>query len=46
MPDEVLDSCIVSYYCRIYDAKGAYRIVTFVQSDLVCVHNVCTYVTV
>ena len=48
MPDGILESCTLSYYSRIYDAKGADRMPTLVQSDqcsvalLVCVHNVCT----
>ena len=46
MLDEVLDSCTVSYFSRIYDANGADRMVTLLQSDLVCVHIVCTYLTV
>ena len=33
MPEEILESCTVSYYSRIYSAKGADRMATLVQSD-------------
>ena len=47
MPDEILESCTVSYYSRIYGAKGTDRMATIIVWSVLlgqCVQ--CLYRTV